>query len=588
MTDQPPLIQELRVALPAPELWDLMWRPEGLPRWLGPRACVSLRMHDRCALGDEAGVWRLARIVSMKTGTSVSFSVEPAPAWGPAEATRVTVTVTATTAAGCTVRVEETGLGAAHADDATRYWASRLSRLASLVRQVRDRRSNPRQAVIVIHGVGEQQPGQTLAALAASGVLSSSKGDRMWVKPDHVSGSYELHRLTIEGTAQRPTTDAFELYWAHVIRDTTLGQIGMWLRRLLFRANVPGTLRPAWLAVWAGLLVSAVALTATALGVAPLPAWLTGGALVTAAGLAWRFLIRGLAIDVIGDAARYLTPDPANIAHRQALRSAGVELLQRLHDSGRYDRIVILGHSLGSVIAYDILTHAWAAMHQRHRRPSRPAFGPLAAVERALSERDPAAAATLQAAAWRQQRMNTQPWLVTDLVTVGSPLAHAPFLMAASADAFARAQADRMLPTCPPVAEIEAASKHRRVSFDRPYRDVHTGQPRTFTVLHHAAPFAVTRWTNLYFEVGWLGLRGDLIGGPVAPAFGPWVSDIPLKPRSFTPAHTSYWLALGGANTHLDALRAALRLDARAELEATLAAMPAFAVLPDPRDGDEQ
>lgn len=43
-----------------------------------------------------------------------------------------------------------------------------------------------------------------------------------------------------------------------------------------------------------------------------------------------------------------------------------------------------------------------------------------------------------------------RPWLVTDLVTLGSPLAHADFLMAASAEAFAKDKQDRILPTCPP------------------------------------------------------------------------------------------------------------------------------------------
>jgi hypothetical protein len=34
-------------------------------------------------------------------------------------------------------------------------------------------------------------------------------------------------------------------------------------------------------------------------------------------------------------------------------------MLEALHDKDEYDRIVIVGHSLGSVIGYDITTHAW-------------------------------------------------------------------------------------------------------------------------------------------------------------------------------------------------------------------------------------
>ncbi len=60
-----------------------------------------------------------------------------------------------------------------------------------------------------------------------------------------------------------------------------------------------------------------------------------------------------------GDAARYLEPRPENIARRQAIREAGAQLLDALHDKGRYSRIIVYGHSLGSVIAYYMLSHAW-------------------------------------------------------------------------------------------------------------------------------------------------------------------------------------------------------------------------------------
>lgn len=587
MSDPTPVAKVLRASLSPVDLWDLMWRPEGVSRWLGADARIRLRLHERCALGDEAGVWRTARITAVRVGAQLTLAVDPAPGWAGAAETCVTFTLTDRGGTACDLAVEESGLAPAHREASARYWSGRLSRLAALIRQVRDRRASPRQAVIVIHGIGEQQPGETLGTLAASGVLASSTTERRWVKPDHLSGSYELRRITLEGTATCPTTDAFEFYWAHVIRDTSLGQIASWLRRLLFRWPVPRPLRPVWGLVWTVLLAGAGAMAASLAGWLTVPAWLTGGTLAVAAGLAWRLAGNALAVDVLGDAARYLTPDPANVAHRQAIRQAGVELLERLHESGHYDRVVVFGHSLGSVIAYDIVTHAWAARHMWHRRPTRPAFGEMMAVERALAGPAPADAQALQAAAWRQHRVNTQPWLVTDLVTAGSPLTYGNFLMAAGDDLFQRAQADRILPKCPPVPEVEPGSGHQRVTFDRPYSDVHTGQSRTLTVLHHAAPFAVTRWTNLYFEVGWFGLKGDLIGGPVAPLFGDWVNDVPLPAPSFTLAHTSYWRPLGGNDAHLAALRQALRLEARPDLKATLEAMPAFALFPERDQADE-
>lgn len=41
-------------------------------------------------------------------------------------------------------------------------------------------------------------------------------------------------------------------------------------------------------------------------------------------------------------------------------------MLEALHDKDEYDRIVIVGHSLGSVIGYDITTHAWVKYHEVH------------------------------------------------------------------------------------------------------------------------------------------------------------------------------------------------------------------------------
>jgi hypothetical protein len=41
---------------------------------------------------------------------------------------------------------------------------------------------------------------------------------------------------------------------------------------------------------------------------------------------------------------------------------------------------------------------------------------------------------------------------------------------------------------------------------------------------HQAAPFAMTRWTNLYYP-------GDVIGEAVAPVFGPGVRDVRLEPE---------------------------------------------------------
>ena len=64
--------------------------------------------------------------------------------------------------------------------------------------------------------------------------------------------------------------------------------------------------------------------------------------------------------------------------------------------------------------------------------------------------------------------------------------------------------------------------------------------------LHSAAPFACTRWTNLYFPA-FLGLFGDMVGGPIRRWFGPGIKDIKVKWRGLAQytmiAHSSYWRA---------------------------------------------
>src|SRR5258707_692240 len=145
-------------------------------------------------------------------------------------------------------------------------------------------------------------------------------------------------------------------------------------------------------------------------------------------------------------------------------------------------------------------------------------------------------------------------WLITDFLTLGSPLAHAEFLIAASAEDLARRKFERELPQSPPLREdldpkvfqlARATHKlpvgpsfetSRLISFPPP------SSPHVWE-LHHAAPFAVVRWTNIYDSTS-LVFRGDVIGGPVANAFGPAIIDIDLKTlrrqsRSFT--HTKSW-----------------------------------------------
>ena len=127
-------------------------------------------------------------------------------------------------------------------------------------------------------------------------------------------------------------------------------------------------------------------------------------------------------------------------------------------------------------------------------------------------------------------------WKVSDLVTLGSPLSSAEFLITDGAADFARMKTERVLPTNPPQPYDET---HGAI-----YEDSDKGP-----VAHHAAVFSPLRWTNLYDRVDSpLFLLGDAISGPLSgdKRFGPGVSDVPVEItwgrlgwRLFT--HNFYW-----------------------------------------------
>ena len=80
-----------------------------------------------------------------------------------------------------------------------------------------------------------------------------------------------------------------------------------------------------------------------------------------------------------GDVLRYLDPSPDNHKVREDLVSSGAALVKKLHhDTSRkerfiYDRIVVLGHSMGTSVAYDILVRCWQDMHADLPGSSEPA-----------------------------------------------------------------------------------------------------------------------------------------------------------------------------------------------------------------------
>lgn len=280
----------------------------------------------------------------------------------------------------------------------------------------------------------------------------------------------------------------------------------------------------------------------------------------------------------LGDAARYFRNSPGNVAVRREIRKQAVDTLDALHASGKYDRIIVVAHSLGTVVAYDMLRAYFSRICSHLPDPAN--LGPpVGQVDSAVIGPDgsPGLKPTLRKDARQIIRKiaaslpQTTPqaggatpkvvkWLVSDFVTMGSPLTHAHYLMC-NGDTYEALQADferrvreREFPTCPP----DRRPSDGLLLFNNPK----TGKQH----FHHGGLFGLTRWTNLYFPLSQL-FWGDAIGGPLSPLFGPHIEDVevstcrPPKPAFFT--HTDYWsLAWPGGYKapQIAALEAAINL----------------------------
>jgi hypothetical protein len=415
-----------------------------------------------------------------------------------------------------------------------------------------------RQAVVVIHGIGEERPMQTVRSFVDAVVTTvNATGQRFWNRPDRMSDSFELRRLTAPGDGpDHPLTDYFEYYWAANMRDTTWPEVLSWLWQLLITPGhkIPQRIRWVWL-ISRVLVIAGIALTIfgggafASLGLSSIAGYSAIAAIATFVATG---VLNVVFLGYIGDAARYLSPKPENIAQRQAIRRDGVELIRHLHEKGTYGRIIVVGHSLGSVIAYDILRFVFDELRNESPAAQTPEREKALADLKALIDAgvgveptDPAypeAQATFahkvqlaQRAVWRAERETGSKWLVTDLVTCGSPLAHAALLMAEGAGDLTRREAERELPVSPPLAQgSENPLTYVRSSADSPDEFA-----ADIPVLHTSALFACTRWTNLYFNA-------DFIGGPVAPAFGAAVRDEMVLPVADTGARTTWAFLKGG------------------------------------------
>ena len=129
-----------------------------------------------------------------------------------------------------------------------------------------------RQAIVLVHGMGEQIPMETVrdfatAVWASDRDLHSSdekKAGQLFSVPDSTTGSRELRRISTRKSRRRHSdvnddndeyavrNEFFELYWADSTTDTTWADFLGWYVRLVVRrpSEAPKAVRWIWGLLW--------------------------------------------------------------------------------------------------------------------------------------------------------------------------------------------------------------------------------------------------------------------------------------------------------------------------------------------------
>ena len=234
-------------------------------------------------------------------------------------------------------------------------------------------------AFLVIHGIGEQNPFETLDSFAR-GLINHLRSEEIAFNASHqiierkgASGSGWIEnyvRLTsAEGT---DIIDINEYYWAYLTEEKiTLSETWDWVERTLegtknfYKENEElarryenkGQIRfrledAASYLRWLWLISPFIRLMALILSIfRPARSSMIHNLIKGIEGY-----LRPMIVGYIGDIAIYTTMDEKSrfFRLRQQILAESQALLESILDDD-YDRVIIAGHSLGSVIAYDTL-----------------------------------------------------------------------------------------------------------------------------------------------------------------------------------------------------------------------------------------
>lgn len=240
--------------------------------------------------------------------------------------------------------------------------------------------SKKRTAFIVLHGIGEQSPFETLDAFTANFVRSLQLTSNVTLAHEitarkGASGAHWQEQYIQIERAKGTPIDIHEFYWAYITENKiTIPEVTAWVERTLEGTkkfyHEDAALQNAyerrrntkrfplanvlWILRLAAIIMPFTAILRFLFSPflhLPFFTWLSKITDALLQKFGW--VITGY----IGDVAIYTTTDAKSKYYkiRQQILSESQTLVEEILSDPAYDRVILAGHSLGSVIAYDTL-----------------------------------------------------------------------------------------------------------------------------------------------------------------------------------------------------------------------------------------
>lgn len=425
-----------------------------------------------------------------------------------------------------------------------------------------------KQAVVIIHGIGNQFPMDTAREL-----VEGLKGEQdiVYSGPDKEAGFFETRRLRIN----KKNTDFYEFYWANLVQEPKSFDLYDWVLKLLFKKKPSNRVSKMVKSIRVFLVLICLCFLFAVykdVNISITRKIVYFGNIGLFSILTFIFFklvvpsVNLKAALTIGDAVKYLSPSPQNIDSRFRIRQKGIKLLKKLHDKKTengdqfYSRIIIVGHSLGSVVGYDLITHFWHDYVYNFCPKERDVLQPfLALISEMINEKHKQKFNSeykfpledymnLQKHLYDEMKKIGNEWIISDFLTIGSPLCHGDYLLAKNFDDFERKVNYREFPLCPPKIDIKLINNQIEkdyvnsisypINFNSSGIDGFNGKMR---LVNHSSQFSFIRWTNIYY-------KNDFVGGNLSNYFGEGIKNIELEVKGnwfkrklpfFS--HTSYW-----------------------------------------------